>query len=86
MSVASLILGIVAIVAGIFGLGIPVGAICGLVGIILGAMARRDPEKAGLGTAGMVCSIIGFILSVLFFIACTACVGGLAGGLGSLLD
>lgn len=45
MGVASLVLGIVSIVAAIFGLGIPVGAICGIVGIILGILAKKIRRK-----------------------------------------
>lgn len=85
MGVASLILGIISLVAGLFFAGFQwVGAIVGLVGIILGAMGRKIPEKKGIATAGMVCSIIGFVLCIIFYIACVACVGGIAGGLASL--
>lgn len=79
MAVASLVLGIVAIVAGFFGLGFPVGALCGIVGIVLGVLGKKNVEKAGIAKAGFICSIIGTVLSLLFFIACASCVGGLAG-------
>lgn len=86
MGVAALVLGICALVLGIFGLGFPIGTICGIVGIIFGVIGRKQhPENAGLATGGMVCSIIGTILSLLLFFACAACVGGTA-GLGSLLS
>lgn len=85
MGVASLVLGILSLIIGIF---LPafqwIGAIFGLVGIILGAQGRKNPEKKGIATAGMVCSIIGFILCIIFFVACAACVGGL-GAYGSTL-
>lgn len=83
MGVAALVLGIVAIVSNFIGLGFPVGMISGLVGIILGALGRKNPEKRGIATGGMVCSIIGFIFSILFFIMCAACVGGMS-ALGSM--
>lgn len=81
MGVASLVLGILSIIIGFFtgiwGAG-GWGAILGIIGIILGAVARRNPEQNGIGTAGLICSIIGLIFSLLFWIACAACVGSLA--------
>lgn len=79
MGVASLVLGIISIVLSLFGVGIQwVGAICGIVGIVCGVQARKVPEKQGLGTAGLVCSIIGTVLCLVTYLACVACVGGLA--------
>ena len=81
MAAASLVLGILSLVMGLI---IPgaiadwVGAILGLIGIILGVQGRKNPEKRGLATGGLVCSIIGFIVCIIVVIACTACVGGLA--------
>lgn len=84
MAVASLVLGIVSIVCGLFLAGFQwVGAIVGVIGIILGAMARKNPEKKGMATAGLVCSIIGFILCIILFVACAACIGS-AGMLGAM--
>ena len=86
MAVASLVLGIVSLVSCVIGLGFPVGTICGVVGIILGYMGKKNaPENSGMATAGMVCSIIGTILSLISIVACTACVGGTA-GLAGMLD
>lgn len=79
MGVASLVLGILSIVISFFGIGFQwIGAIFGLIGIILGAVGRKNPEKKGLATGGLVCSIIGFILCILIYVGCAACVGGLA--------
>lgn len=78
MGVAALILGIVAIVLGVFGLGFPVGTVVGVLGIILGAVGKKKDPENGLATGGLVCAIIGTALSLLFFFACAACVGGLA--------
>lgn len=77
MGVASLVLGIISIVCSFIGLH-PVGAITGLIGIVLGAVGRKNPDKKGIATGGLVCSIIGFILCVILFVACAACVGSLA--------
>jgi uncharacterized membrane protein len=78
MGVASLVLGIIAIVIGVFSAGSLgwAGAIMAIVGIILGALGRKNPEKQGIATAGLVCSIIGLILCLILYIACAACVGG----------
>lgn len=82
MGVASLVLGIIAIIIGIFSAGSLgwAGAIMGIIGIILGALGRKNaPEgKTGIATGGLVCSIIGTILCLLLYIACVACVGGLS--------
>lgn len=83
MGAASLVFGILSLV---FALFIPslkwLGAIIGLIGIILGAVGRQDPAKKGLATGGLVCSIIGFVLCIIFAIACAAVVGSVA-SLGS---
>ena len=83
MGVASLVLGIIALIIGIFLTGFQGGgAIVGLIVIVPGPQGRKDPEKKGIATAGMVCSIIGFIFCIIFFVACAACVGGL-GAIGA---
>lgn len=83
MAVASLVLGICSIVFAALGLGIPVGAVCGIVGIVLGNMAKKNPDTLSMAKAGFVCSVVGTILSLFVLIACTACIGsaGIAGGL-----
>lgn len=80
MGVASLVLGIIAVVIGLFTGGSLgwLGAILAIIGIILGALGKKNPEKNGLATAGLVLSIIGLVLCLLLYIACIACVGGLA--------
>lgn len=85
MGVASLVLGIIAIILGIFGSTGLFGLIIGIIGIILGAMARKkameapegsvERDKKGMATAGLVCSIVGTIISGLFFFACAALLG-----------
>ena len=49
-----------------------------IIGIILGALGKKDPAASGVATAGLVLSIIGLILCLLLYIACIACIGGLA--------
>lgn len=79
MGVASLVLGIIAIIIGLFSAGALgwFGAILAIIGIILGAVGRKNPEKRGLATAGLVCSIIGLILCLIVYIACVACLAAL---------
>ncbi len=90
MAIASLILGIVGIIVSFF---VPfpisiIGLILSIVGIVLGALARKKAkaagEPAGLATAGMVISIISVVLSAIGVIACGACVALGAGALASL--
>lgn len=76
LAVASLVLGIVAIVFSFIGLSIPFGLIIGIVGIVLGVMAKKK-NPSGMATAGLVLSIIGTILCAIVFIACAACIGAI---------
>ena len=46
--------------------------------LFLGVLAKKEPEKQSMATAGFVCSIIGTILCLFMYVACIACVGGLA--------
>ena len=75
MGIASLVLGIISVVWACLG-GTWLSAIVGLIGIILGAVGKKN--NASCAVAGLVLSVIGTALSLLFYIACVACVGGLA--------
>ena len=81
MGIAALVLGIISIVWACFG-GTWLSALLGIVGIILGAVGKK--KNANCATAGLVLSIIGTVLSLLFFIACVACAGALAGAAGMM--
>jgi hypothetical protein len=76
MAVVSLVLGIIAIVIGVFTSGVLgwLGGIIGIIGIVFGALARKN-NPSGMATAGFVCSIVGTVLSLLFYLACIACIG-----------
>lgn len=80
MGIASLVLGIISIIIGLFSVGVLgwLGGIIGIVGIVLGISARKDPMKRGVGTAGFVCSIVGTVLCLIMYVACIACIGGIA--------
>ena len=83
MGIAALVLGIVAIVfAFIPGVGI-VGPIIGIVGIVLGALARKKDPEDGKAKAGLICSIIGTALALVFYIACVACVSAVGSAVGA---
>ena len=80
MAVASLVLGLISIIigAGSGGLVGWLGAILAIIGIVLGAIGRKNPEHKGIATGGLVCSIIGLVLSLILYIACIGCTAGLA--------
>ena len=73
-SIIALIAGLAKIVISFSKLGGGSGAIIGIVGIILGVLARKN-NPSGIATAGFVCSIIGTVISLLFYLACVACLG-----------
>lgn len=79
MAVASLVLGIISVIIGLFSAGSLgwLGAILAIIGIILGAVAKKNAQ-GGMATAGLVLSIIGLVLCLILYIACVACIGGLA--------
>ncbi|WP_229408000.1 DUF4190 domain-containing protein [Massiliimalia massiliensis] len=64
MAVASMVLGIIALVLSCFWyISVP----CAVVGLILGILGRKKCEAAkGMATAGMVMSIIAIVLVILF--------------------
>ena len=81
MGIASLVLGIISILFALFGFGVNwLGLIVGVVGIVLAVLARKQPEAAtqkGVIVAGLVCSIVGASLALVFYIACygtSACI------------
>lgn len=84
-AIASLVLGIVSLVLAWFGYAAIVSIVLSIVGIVLAIGARKElpPENAGMATAGMVCSIIGLVLSSIVFVACVLCIGA-AGAAGLL--
>lgn len=78
MSIAALVLGIVAVILAWFYMVNIVAIILGVVGIVLAIMgskkAKAAGEPTGMATAGLVLSIIGTALSVIGFLSCTVCV------------
>ena len=78
MSVAGLVLGIVSIVLAWFYMVNIAALVCGIVGIILAVKGKKAAVAAGaptgLGTAGLVLSIIGTVIAGIGFFTCTVCV------------
>ena len=62
-AICALVLGIAAIVLSFFHLAL-IGLIPGLLGIVLGAKARKESQTA-MATAGFVCSIVGVLICIL---------------------
>ena len=75
-SIASLVLGLISLLCAWFGYGALISVITGIIGIILGIKGNKI-QQTGMGTAGIVLSIIGLVLSIIVFFACVLCVGGL---------
>ena len=76
-AVASLVLGILAIVSLFTGWGSIIGLVFGIVAIVLAVKAKKEDGASGLATAGLVCAIIGTVVAgigILCF-ACAAAVG-----------
>lgn len=84
MGIASLVLGIVSLLITIFTAGAfgYIGAILAIVGIVLGAIGRKQPNQRGIATGGLVCSIVGLCLGVIIYIACVAVAEGVANRFG----
>ena len=77
-AIGSLVLGILGVVFWFFGYSSILSVIFGIIGIVLAGSAKKSGYVGGMQTAGFVLSILSLIGGLLVFIACTACVGGLA--------
>ncbi|MCF7928222.1 MAG: DUF4190 domain-containing protein [Spirochaetales bacterium] len=66
MAVASLVLGILSILGAFTVVGSVAGLPLGILAIVFsGPGKRREPEKHGLATAGLITGIIGLVVSIL---------------------
>lgn len=65
--IASLVLGILALVCCFTGIGALIGLAAAIVGLVLGAKSRKilPPSENGMATAGWVCSIVALCLCAL---------------------
>jgi hypothetical protein len=76
MATAALVLGIIAVVLSLFGPGGWIGSVCGVLAIILGAIAmKNDDGKKKLAKAGLILGIVALTLGIIVTIACIACIG-----------
>ena len=78
MAIASMVLGIVSLCSGGYGI------VTSIVGLILGVVANKQCTEAGfptnkMATAGIVMSVIALALSILCVISCFACSSWLEG-------
>lgn len=76
MQIASLVLGILAILLGCCTGW--VGVLFGIIGLILAIVGNKQ-GKHGIGTAGFVCSIIGIVLGLIIFILAYVLAFGIIG-------
>lgn len=74
-AIASLVLGIVAVVFWFFGVGSLLSLILGIVGLVLASMSKKAGFEGGVRTAGFVLSLIGTIGGAIVFVTCVACIG-----------
>ncbi len=86
MGVAALVLGIISVVFSlILGGAGWVGPIIGIIGIVLGAVAKKKGQ-GGIATAGLVLSIIGTAISLIITIACMACLNTVNNEINAIND
>ncbi|MCL1874351.1 MAG: DUF4190 domain-containing protein [Clostridiales bacterium] len=83
LAVVGLVLGIVACVFIFIPLIGYIGTLCGIGGIVVSVMARKQ-GASGMATAGLVLSIIATAFTFIFFLACVACAAAGAGILSNL--
>ena len=76
-AVASLVLGIIAVVLWFFGYTSIVSVILGIVGLVCAGNEKKAGFMGGLRTAGFVLSLIGLIGGGIAFVACVACAGAI---------
>ena len=89
LAVAGLVLGICSVVVGLIINGW-VGLICGIIGIVLSVMGRNKAKAAGaptgMGTAGLVLSIIGTAIIAVVVISAIICVSAAESALEDALN
>ena len=71
-AVASLVLGIIAVVCWFFGWSALVSVVLGIIGLVLAGSSKKAGFTGGVRTAGFVLSLIGLIGGGIVFVACIA--------------
>jgi len=72
-AIASLVLGIIALVSFWYPIVNIASLILSIVGLVLAISARKKGFVGGMATAGLVLSIIALVLSGIGFFTCTVC-------------
>jgi len=87
LAIGSLVCGIISLVFAWWSFFALIGLITGIVGVVLGVLGGKKMKMAGfpsgMATAGLVMSIIGTILSAIFFMVCGVCVACWASSVSS---
>lgn len=78
-AIASLVLGIVTLVISAW--GIP-AIVTGIIGVVLGSLAKKAGNTSTMRKVGFILSLIGLILAIVLLVACTAC----GASMGSLMQ
>ena len=85
MGVASLVLGIIAVLITIFVQAYGyIGIILGVIGIVLAAVGMKNPAHKGIAVAGLVLSIIANAICSIIWISCVICAAAISTGLSGL--
>ena len=76
-SIAALVLGILSIITAWVYLVNVASLIMSIVGLVMAVLGRKKAKAvgapSGIGTAGLVLSIIGVVFAGIFFLTCTVC-------------
>ncbi|MCR5809385.1 MAG: hypothetical protein K6G56_07465 [Clostridiales bacterium] len=67
-------LGVLSLICALFGYSSILGLVLGIVGVALGAKARKEAQT-GIATAGFVCSLLGLIFCAIGLVCVIACAG-----------
>jgi len=72
MGIASMVLGIIALVITIISCCLPFGyllaSVLGLLSIIFGIIAIAKKSGKGMGIAGIICSVVGLLLAIIMIV------------------
>jgi hypothetical protein len=77
-AIASLVLGILAVICCFTKVGAFVGVILGIIGIAMAKKSKRLGYVGGMRTAGFVFSLIAVIICIIAFVAALAAIGLIA--------
>lgn len=81
---ASMVLGIISLVAMVTGYGALISMVLGIVGLVMANKAKKEGFEGGQRTAGFIMSLIGVILGGIVFVSCIACACIGAAAIGSM--